>query len=34
MAMVDTTYEDIRHWVPQTRDLLIGGAAVAPAGET
>ena len=31
--MVDTTYEDIRHWVPQARDLLIGGAAVAPAGE-
>ena len=31
--MVDGTYEDIRHWVPQTRDLLIGGVPVAPAGD-
>jgi len=30
--MVEATYEHIRHWVPQTRDLLIGGAPVAPAG--
>ncbi len=31
--MVEATYEDIRHWVPQTRDLLIGGVPVAPAGD-
>lgn len=26
-------HEHVRHWVPQTRDLLIGGAPVAPAGD-
>ena len=31
--MADSTYEAIRHWVPQTRDLLIGGAPVAPVGD-
>ena len=31
--MADSTYEAIRHWVPQTRDLLIGGAPVVPAGD-
>ena len=31
--MADSTYEAIRRWVPQTRDLLIGGAPVAPAGD-
>ena len=31
--MADSTYEAIRHWVPQTRDLLIGGAPVPPDGD-
>jgi len=34
MTTVEQSYDDIRDWVPDTRDLLIGGRMVAPEGET
>ena len=33
ISKVETAYEDIRHWVPQSRDLLIGGIPVSPRGD-
>ena len=34
MTTVDQSYDHIRDWVPDTRDLLIDGQMVAPEGET
>lgn len=34
MTTSNRTFDDIRHWVPPNRDLLIGGQLVTPEGET